>query len=427
MSDPFVILPSEFAGRIAASPAKSGVLDIRADYADRVFVVDGFSRSRDGGGVHGGSRWVSDHYLHAASRARLGVWYEAELVLHAAALIGAQRSGMMHLSGFRESVRGSWIGLSHGAPTLAVTYADVEKDDRHWQAWELSLDDEYARPVGLEVVDEDAPLLLPLREHWPLEELGRMHVVLIGAGSIGSHANDALAAYGVRHLTLVDPDRLLSHNFARHRAHSRELGRFKVTAERERLLERDGGLRIDALPMDVVYDADIMRPIFAEADLILVTADGIDARRAANHLARRAGTPALFACVLENGAYGEIICVDSPSAGCLLCLREHMREQNQIEPELSLDRGYGTGTRHLPMTAVTGDLALIAQVAAKAAVATLLGSAGHRDQRLPGGHAVISLRPRSDTAAPFDDDEALALKWDTLPAPRAGCPTCSGL
>src|SRR5215204_5081028 len=111
MNDPFVILPSEFAGRIAASPAKSGVLDIRADYADRVFVVDGFSRGRDGGGVHGGSRWVSEHYLHSASRARLGVWYKADLELHAAALIGAQRSGMVHLSKFRENVMGSWIGL----------------------------------------------------------------------------------------------------------------------------------------------------------------------------------------------------------------------------------------------------------------------------------------------------------------------------
>ena len=242
------------------------------------------------------------------------------------------------------------------------------------------------------VVDEQQLLLAPLLGHWPVEELAGAHVVVVGAGSIGSAANDALAACGIGQLTLVDPDRLLTHNFARHRAHPRDVGRHKVNAERDRLTDRDPALRVDALPLDVIYDADAMRPLFAEADAVLIAADGIDARRAANHIARRAATPAIFACVLENGAYGEIIRT-RPSQGCLLCARAELREEGGMAPERSLDRGYGRGTRHLPMTAVGGDLAVVGQLGAKIAVATILEA--NRPPR-----PAVARRPARHPAAP---------------------------
>lgn len=424
MNNLIVILPSEFADRIASCDTRSGILDIRADRAEGVFVVDGFTRGQNRGGIHGGSAWVNDHYLGSASRQRLGVWYMADEALHAAGLIGAHKSGMLRLEAFKDGLYGSWIGPSRGGSTIALTYTKLDTGDRDWQAWELSVEQEYARLVPIEVVDEQAALLAPLAPHWPLDDLRDAHVVVIGAGSIGSHADDALVAFGVRRLTLVDPDRLLVHNFARHRAHRRDLGKFKVTAEHQRLLDRDPNLTIEALRLDVIYDADAMRPLFADADLVFVTADGINSRRTANHIARRAGTPAVFACVLENGAYGEIIRVHSEAVGCLLCARDDLRERGGIEPETSLDRGYGAGTRHLPMTAVSGDLALVGQFAAKVAVATLLEAKGHRDQRLPGEQVIISLRPRPDTAAPFDAEVTGVVKWERLPQPRADCPTC---
>ncbi len=268
------------------------------------------------------------------------------------------------------------------------------------------------------------PLLAPVAEHWPLSDLAGRQVVVLGAGSIGSHALDALVEYGIRRLTLVDNDRLLPRNFARHRAHPRHTGRLKVSAERARLLERDPRLLIEALPLDVIYDADTIRPLLAEADLCLVALDGVNPRRVANHLARRAGTPAVFACVLENGAVGEIVRVASPGAGCLTCLRAHLREQGGIEPETTLDRGYGAGTRHLPMTAVGADLGLVGQLAAKTAVATLLQADGYRDQTLAGDHAVIGLRPRPGIAPPFDVKHAGEINWEPLPPPRPGCPSC---
>lgn len=427
MIDQLVVLPRDYAKRIVNSKGRGGLIDIRQDASEGLYVVDGYTRSQTEGGRHGISSWVRDHYVGSIGSDQAAYWYRVDPAVHFFGKLGAIKSGSLPLDEFKAAVEGVWIGLHRKAPALAITYADFSEGEGEpqidWQAWFLSEAEQIAQVIPLAVVDEDLPLLAPLVGHWPLRDLLGAHVVVVGAGSIGSAANDALASYGVGHLTLVDYDRLLSHNFARHRAHPRNLGRRKVNAERERLLERDPNLKITALALDVIYDADIMRPIFADADVVLVAADGIDPRRAANHLARRAGTPAVFACVLENGAYGEII-RSRPPAGCLVCARAELHEAEGMEPETTLDLGYGTGTRHLPMTAVGGDLAIVGQMAAKVAAATILESKGHRDQRLPGDQAVVALRPRANRAAPFDAQAALDVSWRAMSASRPDCPTC---
>ncbi|WGD45256.1 hypothetical protein [Streptomyces cathayae] len=110
--------------------------------------------------------------------------------------------------------------------------------------------------------------------------------------------------------------------------------------------------------------------------------------------------------------------------GCLTCRRHSLTEAGSLDPEPALDAGYGTGTRHRPMTAVGPDLHLVAHLAAKTAAATLLEHAGHPDQRLPGEHALIGLRRQPGWAAPFDLGRTAELRWLPATPPRPGCPTC---
>lgn len=423
MSDPLIVLPRYYSERMLKVPQKCGYIEVRHDAREELYVVDGFTQGRDQGGRHGGSAFVGDHYLAHAERDTRGVWYEVHPALHQVGIEGRTKQASLPLHSFKDATDAAWLGLSRDAGALAVTYALLDDGWPDWCAWVLSEQHGVAQMIPIAVVEEEPVLLAPLFGHWPVKDLAGAHVVVIGAGSIGSAADDALLSYGVGHLTLVDPDRLLTHNFARHRAHPRHLGRHKVNAERDRLCDRDATIRVDALPLNVVYDADVMRPLLAEADVVLVAADGVDPRRAANHVAARTGTAAIFACVLENGAYGEIIRTH-PGNGCLLCARAELQAAGSMAPETTLDRGYGRGTRHLPMTAVGGDLALVGQMAAKAAVATILESKGHREQRLPGDQAVVSLRPRPALAAPFNADAALQITWRDLPAPRADCVSC---
>jgi molybdopterin-synthase adenylyltransferase len=424
MSLPMIVLPDEFAKLIAECGKPWGILELHADWADGVFLVDGFLRGGQEGGRHGGSDWGDAHYLASAPRERLGLWFRADPFLHFAGAEGLRRSGSLALEDFKAGVEIMPIGLHKQGHSLALTYAVDDEGARTWLAWMLSDAEQSATVVGVAHAYERMPLLMPVVDHWPLVDLARRHVVVLGVGSIGSHVLDALVEYGIRRLTLVDNDRLLPHNFARHRAHPRYTGRLKVSAERARLLERDPSLEIEALSLDVIYDADSVRPLLAEADLCLVALDGVSPRRVANHLARRAGTPAVFACVLENGAVGELVRIASPRTGCLACLRDHLREQGGIEPEATLDRGYGTGTRHLPMTANGADLGLVGQLAAKVAIATLLQADGYRDQILAGDHVVIGLRPLPSIAAPFDLKHAGEIRWEPLPPPRPGCLSC---
>jgi len=423
MIEPIIILPQYYAERIISCRRDHGLLYTHADQREQVVLVDGFTKGQDGGHFKRGSRAADMHFAASAPLKTGAAWYRADPALHAVGVDGRRRSGALSLDTFKAGLYGSWIGLTRGGQQLCVTYAQAGEDLHDWRAWILSEDQQFAQVTDLHLVQEEIDILAPLGEHWPLHELARSHVVVVGAGSIGSHANDALVSFGIRHLTLVDPDRLLTHNLARHRAHQSQLGRFKVHAEQERLVHRDAALSIDPLPLDVIYDADVMRPLFAGADIVVVTADGIDARRTANHIARRARTPAVFACVLGNGAYGEVLRV-RPTTGCLLCARAELRARGGIAPEATLDKGYGTGTRHLPMTAVAGDLGLVGQLAAKAAVATLLEPRGFRDQRLAGDHAVIGLRPLPGKPAPFDHEEAGVVAWGQLPPSRPDCPTC---
>ncbi len=427
MTEPIILLPRYYADRIVKSGKAYGFIDARHDGAEHVLVVDGFVLGQDQGAHHGGSDWVGDrHYLRYATRVPgAGAWYRVHHLVHDLGREASVRRAAFDLDTFRDGLEGGWVHI--GATQMpAITYAERPDGTGEWAAWMIDGDQGMAARIDLQLIDEEMPLLAPLVDHWPLFDIADEHVVLVGAGSIGSATADALAAYGVRRFTLVDPDRLLNHNFARHRAHPEHLGRRKVIAERKRLLDRDPTLDIDALPADVIDDADLMRPLFAGASLIVVTSDGVDSRRAANHLARRAGKPVVFACVLMNGSYGEVLRVPTPGVGCLLCARAALVESGAMaNPEEHLDRAYGTGTRHLPMTAVGGDLGLVGQLAAKTAVATLLHAKGHADQRLPGDHAILGLRPRPGLAAPFDIEFAGEIRWSALPPPRPDCPSCS--
>ena len=76
------------------------------------------------------------------------------------------------------------------------------------------------------------------------------------------------------------------------------------------------------------------------------------------------------------------------------------------------------------MTALGADLVLVGRFLAKAAVATILESAGMADQRLPGETALIGLRPTGAAPAPYDLSRSGEVRWLAAQPPIPGCPTC---
>ena len=415
-----ILLSKKVADHIASWGSNWGSLDLRVDEKEGVALVSGYSKMQDQK-LSVETPWMKRHYLWSYDkRPDVAVWYRVDPDIHEAHEPARRRLAVIPLEYFKNAVPSGWMSPGERSlPVLAVSGAGAEAV---WSCWWVSK--EGAVPALLHIVEEDASPLDFLRPGWPLDDLADASVTLLGTGSIGSAVADSLASYGVRHLRLVDPDRYLQHNVVRHQLPDKFIGQHKVSAIRQVLIDRWPDLVVETFPFDVIVDADVLRPILQESSVAVCTTDGVTPRRVVNHLAKRAGIPLVLACVLENGGYGEVLRVN-PSTGCLLCHREMLVEAGSLDPEPSLDHHYGTGTRHLPMTAVGGDLVLVGDLAAKVTVATLLEQKGHWPQRLPGEQALVALRPLPDLPAPFDLERSGDMRWGPSWTSKPDCPTCS--
>ena len=408
------------AERIRRWDATWGWLNTRTDRQEKLVVVSGIRRKSDLC-MPATSSWQEGHYLRADQTTYSGVWYRVDPEVHAAHLFALTRGIYLQTDYLRQKVLNGWVVPPVDSALLVITWSSQSDEDPVWTAWRVS--GTAATPCEIEIVADISPLSF-LGDAWPVHELSSSTVLLIGVGSIGSVAAEVLAAYAVGRLILVDPDRLLPHNIVRHRLGVRDLGRHKVAGMVELLQARFPDTIVEPHPLDVVVDADAVRPMVGQADVVLGSTDGVLSRRVINHLARRAGVPVVLACVLEDGALGEIVRVRS-GTGCLLCYRAGLAAEGTFDPEPGLDAGYGQGTSHRPMTAVAGDLATVATFAAKATVSTLLELRGYWEQRLPGDFATIGLRPVPWLPPPFDLERAGDVRWGRIGPSRPDCPTCA--
>lgn len=81
-----------------------------------------------------------------------------------------------------------------------------------------------------------------------LERIASQHVILFGVGGVGSWCAEALVRSGIKHLTMVDPDRVNSSNINRQLpATQNTIGELKVEALKKRLLEINPEAEIEAI------------------------------------------------------------------------------------------------------------------------------------------------------------------------------------
>lgn len=82
--------------------------------------------------------------------------------------------------------------------------------------------------------------------------LRQKKVIIFGVGGVGSWCAECLIRTGLTHLTLVDGDTVQASNLNRQLPATREtIGRYKVDALRERLLQINPEAQIEALPVMV--------------------------------------------------------------------------------------------------------------------------------------------------------------------------------
>lgn len=159
--------------------------------------------------------------------------------------------------------------------------------------------------------------------------LSAARVLCVGAGGLGSPVALYLAAAGVGHLTLLDPDEVALSNLHRQVLHgTADLGRPKVESGADRLRALDPMLEIE--PLRASLDEASAPALFEAHDLVVDGSDNFETRFLCNDVAIATGTPLVHGAVL--GFVGQVTVVDGQTGGCYRCLFEAPPPPGEVPP-----------------------------------------------------------------------------------------------
>jgi len=125
-----------------------------------------------------------------------------------------------------------------------------------------------------------------------MQRIAAKRVIIFGVGGVGSWCAESLVRSGIRHLTIVDFDRVCITNINRQlMATTKTVGKMKVDVLRERLLEINPNAEITALEM--IYNRENAN--FFQLETYDYIIDAIDSLEDKTHLIQTATrTPAVF-------------------------------------------------------------------------------------------------------------------------------------
>lgn len=180
---------------------------------------------------------------------------------------------------------------------MAAGYAHVGSIEGGTTAWA-------AAGLPMVVPDGDSDFAERYARHLRLPEIGvegqqrleAARVLLVGAGGLGSPIAYYLAAAGVGHLRIVDPDVVDRSNLQRQILHAEDrIGMAKVESARRTLEALNPRVRVDAL--QVRADASSIGRLLEGVDVAIDGADNFDVRYVLNDACMAAGIPMVHGAV----------------------------------------------------------------------------------------------------------------------------------
>lgn len=153
------------------------------------------------------------------------------------------------------------------------------------------------------------------------QKLCRCHVMVLGAGGVGSHCMEALARAGVGRLTLVDSDRVAPSNINRQSiALLSTVGRYKTEVMREKIRDICPDTQVECRETFVLPDN--VDTLFEERpDYIVDAIDTVSAKIAVVEKAREYKIPLISSMGTGNKLHGELFQIGdlSETSVCPLC------------------------------------------------------------------------------------------------------------
>lgn len=145
--------------------------------------------------------------------------------------------------------------------------------------------------------------------------LGRAHVLIVGAGGLGSPAIMYLAGAGIGSMTILDPDIVETSNLHRQPIHAGRVGWFKAASAEAFVADLDDSIGVTARPA-MLTPANAAAHV-AKARLVLDCADNFAVSYILSDACLAAGVPLVTASALGTGGYVGGFCGGAPSLRAL--------------------------------------------------------------------------------------------------------------
>lgn len=162
-------------------------------------------------------------------------------------------------------------------------------------------------------------IMLPQFDIAAQEKLKAARVLIVGMGGIGCPVAMYLAAAGVGELLLADFDTVDASNLQRQILFTpADIGRKKVTAAAEKLLQQNPHIKVRGL--DLTLDADNLPGLLAGVDLVVDGCDNFLTRDLANVACVAAAVPLVSAAAIGLSAQLAVFDRRQPASPCYRCL-----------------------------------------------------------------------------------------------------------
>lgn len=162
-------------------------------------------------------------------------------------------------------------------------------------------------------------ILLPQIDIAGQEKLLHAHVLIVGAGGLGSPAALYLASAGIGTLTLCDGDTVDLTNLQRQIAHNtHSLGTNKAHSAQRTLAAINPECRVVAVPQRV--EEKELALLVTQADLVLDASDNFATRHAINRACAKARKPLVSGAAVRFDGQISVFDLSQPGSPCYHCL-----------------------------------------------------------------------------------------------------------
>ena len=154
------------------------------------------------------------------------------------------------------------------------------------------------------------------------------HVLIIGAGGLGSPVAIYLASAGIGHITIADDDEVDLSNLQRQILHhSKDIGRPKVDSAQDALSELNPDIHVT--PLHTRVSDEQLDGLVRRADLVIDASDNFSTRFAINEACVANGTALVSGAAIRMEGQVSVYLPQRADSPCYRCLYKEAEEPDQ--------------------------------------------------------------------------------------------------